>query len=127
MELLPERLRVMMLVTRFEILQQSQGLQAAVLLDGPDIVADSEKMLRMTTAAFEFLDQPAFGRFLERLVPAVSEHLTRLVIAEQEDRLDEFVSPLDQDETWMAMGFPYIHELRNQVGDHAEDLIFPQT
>lgn len=125
LRLLPERLRNMVLIVRFEVLQRNEGLQGTALLDGPQILADSERMLRMTAAAFSAFNDTRSSQFVLGLIPLISEHLTRLDAAENEGELDDFVSPLDLDEIWMSFGYPYVHELRRQVRDHAAELVFP--
>ncbi|MES2505755.1 MAG: hypothetical protein V4599_03570 [Verrucomicrobiota bacterium] len=128
LKILPDRLRNMILVIRFEILQKSGGLQAAALLeDSADIVSDSEKMLDLTAAAYEAIQVTSMSQFLKRLRPAIASHLQLLEEAERADGLEDFMSPLDRDEMWEVLGYPHIPELRRQVRDFAPELVFPSS
>jgi hypothetical protein len=122
---LPPRLRQVVLAVRFDMLHREQGLQGAVLMDSADIIPDSERMLGMTAAAFESIGETRRGRLLASMIPGIKEHIDHLDEAERENRLDEFVSPLDRDEEWLEIGPSFVPELRQLVRDHAEELVFP--
>lgn len=124
---LPPRLRDAVLAIRFDLLQKAQGLQGAALIDSPDFVADSERMLQLTAVAYDAIGEGTRSRLLRSMIPGIKEHLHLLETAEREERLDEFVSPLDRDEEWLELGPSFVLALRQQVRDHAEEMVFPPT
>ena len=125
LEALPERLRSIVLVCRFLALQEVLGLQGAVLLDIDEPEVPSEQMLAITADAFEKLGQRDSARFLISLIPGIRQHLDLLDAALANDSLDEFVSPLDRDDHWLALSSGYVASLQMEITTRPEELIFP--
>ncbi|MDZ4405965.1 MAG: hypothetical protein U1A53_25130 [Prosthecobacter sp.] len=125
MDLLQPALRHAVLAMRFTLRFDDQGLQGAIILEEADEPARSEQMLQETIQAFEALRDCPRARFLQMLLPGIAVHFAELERAEREETLDEFFSPLDQDEAWRGLDLLWNHELRRMIRDKPMTFVHP--
>jgi hypothetical protein len=122
---LPPELRDLLLAIRLDVLQEREGLQGALLLEGDDSLTLSEEMLRLTADAFERFGDSGRSRFLSALVPCLRQHVEQLEQAVAKDCLDEFFSPLDRDDAWTGLGNDYHHAMRREVQWRPHKFVYP--
>lgn len=122
---LQPNLRAAALAMRFSRRFDHEGLQGAVILEDDADAAACERMLGMTADAFESLEDPARADFLRDLLPLVKTHFEGLERAEREGALEEFFSPLDQDEIWRGLSLRWLDGLRAWVLHKPRTLTHP--
>ncbi|HYF35092.1 MAG TPA: hypothetical protein VD994_07390, partial [Prosthecobacter sp.] len=75
--------------------------------------------------AFKTFRDEGREQFLLSLVPLIRQHLEEFDQASADDRLEEFMSPLDQDDHWSGLGEEYHHQMRKEIDWHLLRYIYP--
>lgn len=120
-------LREALLAIRFSMRFEEQGLQGAIILEDATDTSPTLQMLEMTIRAFQFLGDEPRAQFLQILHPAVSLHFEELERAESEGTLDDFFSPLDQDENWSGRDLLWVHTLRKMTRYDPQLFTYPSA
>ncbi|MBL9184280.1 MAG: hypothetical protein JNN17_19200 [Verrucomicrobiaceae bacterium] len=111
LESLQPDLQTAILAIRFSLRCDGEGLQGAIILDEEVDVTECGAMLERTSRAYDALGDQPRAAFLRSLLPSVQIHFDSLEHAQNEGTLDEFYSPLDQDETWQGLGLLWVKGL----------------
>lgn len=106
-------LQTAILAIRFSLRFDGEGLQGAIILDEAADARNCETMLQRTVDAYEQLGDQPRASFLRSLLPGVQLHFESLDRALSEGTLDEFFSPLDEDETWQGLSLLWVKGLHS--------------
>jgi hypothetical protein len=82
-------------------------------------------MLERTIAAYEVLGDELRVRFLRSLHPEIRTHFEAIEKARTGGDIEEFFSPLDQDETWRGLEEIWLKGLRSIVLRSPRTLVHP--
>jgi hypothetical protein len=122
---LQPNLQAAALAIRFSLRFDGEGLQGAIIPE-PDLdLTACEQMLERTIAAYEVLGDELRVRFLRSLHPEIRTHFEAIEKARTGGDIEEFFSPLDQDETWRGLEEIWLKGLRSIVLRSPRTLVHP--